>query len=143
MPTLPRCSQRAWDIDQRIRIVLSRHRTPRHMSKRSRTEFEADSTLKSSRKARRMTQKTPGKFVTYNVEQHQTPRPETPPQVSAGQSFAKLRAYMEVFRTPLPAPEPLQESPGSPSPAETSFQDPSANTNSCSTSSKTAQSYRR
>lgn len=97
---------------------------PRHMSKRSRTEFEADSTLKSSRKARRMTRETPGKFVTYNVEQYQTPRPETPPQVSAGQSFAKLRAYMEVFRTPSPALGPLQESPGSPSPAEASFQDP-------------------
>ena len=92
----------------------------RHANKRSRAEFEADSFLQNSRRPRGRPRKV---LVINNADKDQIPLQRSPTQRTAAEIFAKIRGYMESFRSPTPeaesarlpahtlTPEPIFKSP--------------------------------
>ena len=96
----------------------SQRSIPQQGTKRSRADFDADGLPQTKRPRGR-----PRKVVaTRHVGGQQIPRLQSP-QVSVEEIFAKIRRYLEAFRTPTPEAEPLRKASAPPS-TEPTFQSP-------------------
>jgi hypothetical protein len=78
----------------------------RHANKRSRADFEADSFLQNSRRPRGRPRKV---LVINNADKERIPLQRSPTQRTAAEIFAKIRGYMESFRSPTPEAESARQ----------------------------------
>ncbi|PMD24277.1 hypothetical protein NA56DRAFT_746430 [Hyaloscypha hepaticicola] len=85
----------------------------RHAKKRSRADFEADNLPQNSRRPRGRPRKV---LVINNADKEQIPPPRSPTQRTAEEIFAKIRGYMESFRSPTPEAESARQPAHTPTP---------------------------